>query len=156
MRHFHVDRVVDIEIGVRAIGLKMVALSDDVFESHFPGNPILPGVHIIEGLAQTAGVLLTESTKRERFALMASIDRARFAHFARPGDAVRFLVEIESLEEASARVRVEATVGDRAIASARITFRLLPVSKFIPEAFRPHWEQGLANWRGEYPTFDDE
>jgi len=151
MRHYWVDRVCEIEPGVRAVGLKAVALSDDTFTDHFPGNPVLPGVHILEGLAQTAGVLLHSTTDGARLAVMASIDRARFVSFARPGDLVRLEVEVESMDDDAARVLGHARAGEREVAVARFTFRLLEPDTFIPAAFRPFWEGAMATWRGEFP-----
>ncbi len=116
MRHFHLDRIESIEVGVRAVGLRAVALSDDVFTEHFPGNPVLPGVYVLEGLAQTAGVLLWESAGRARLAVLVSVDRARFTSFARPGEVVRLAVDIDSQDERAARVRGVASVGERQIA----------------------------------------
>lgn len=150
MRHYWVDRIVELVPGERARGVKSVALSEDVFDEHFPGNPVMPGIYLLEGLAQTAGLLLTRTTEGRRLALMASIDRARFSAFARPGDRVHLDVEIESLHEDAAQVRGSATVDGRSIASARFTFRLLPPERLIPPAYRDLWEQALRVWHGEY------
>ena len=151
MRHYYLDRILELVPGVRAVGVKGVSLGDDTFADHFPGNPVLPGVHLLEGLAQLAGVLLTRTLGGERVALMASVDRARFSAFARPGDAVQLVVEIEHLSEDAARVRGEARVGDRQIAQARITFALLPVGALIPPEYQHFWRRMIATWCGEYP-----
>jgi 3-hydroxymyristoyl/3-hydroxydecanoyl-(acyl carrier protein) dehydratase len=156
MRHYWVDRITHLEVGVRATGVKAVALSEDEFEAHFPGNPVLPGIYLLEGLAQTAGVLLNQTTGGKRVALMASVDRARFVAFARPGDRVELQIELESLENELARVRGAASVGERPIASARLTFRLVDPASFIPAAFRPFWEQAMNTWLGRYPESDNE
>ena len=150
MRHYWLDRIIDLQPGVRATGLKAVALAEDEFDAHFPGNPVLPGIYLIEGLAQTAGLLLTQSSGGERIALMVSVDRARFRSFARPGDQVRLVVEIESLDENLARVRGSAEVGERAIASARLAFRMVEPGTLIPEVYRPLWQQTLDTWLGRY------
>ncbi len=155
MRHYWVDRIVELEPGVRAVGVKSVALSEDVFNDHFPGNPILPGIYLLEGLAQTGGLLLERTTKGERIALMVSIERARFTAFARPGDRVQLEVEIESLDEAAARVRGSAKVSDRPICSARFTFRLVEPDRLIPPAYQPFWKQTLSVWRGDYLDLSD-
>jgi 3-hydroxyacyl-[acyl-carrier-protein] dehydratase len=154
MRHYHLDRITSLESGVRATGVRAVSLSDDVFTEHFPGNPVLPGVYLLEGLAQTAGVLLWESSRHARIAVMVSVDRARFPAFARPGDSVQFEVEIESLEEQVARVRAAATVGDRQVAAAALTFSMQHVDRVIPPAYRMYWEQVVAIWLGRYPGED--
>jgi 3-hydroxyacyl-[acyl-carrier-protein] dehydratase len=150
MRHFWVDRILELEEGVRAVGIKNVALSEDVFDHHFPGNPVFPGVYLLEGLAQTAGVLLARSTSPQSFALMVSVDRARFSAFARPGDTVRFEVHIEEMDQATARVRCSATVQEKNVAAARISFRLLDPDTIIPSAYQVFWEQYASIWQGKY------
>ncbi len=155
MRHYLVDRIGELEPGVRAVGVKAVALSDDCFEHHFPGNPIFPGIYILEGMAQTAGVLLARTTAGRRVGLMASIDRVKFSAFARPGDQVVFEIVIESLDEAAARVRGTATVGNRAIATARFTFRLVDVERLIPPVYRDLWRHQMDAWTDTFPDVTD-
>lgn len=151
MRHFHLDRIISLEPGVRAAGVRSVALGDDVFTEHFPGNPVLPGVYVLEGLAQTAGVLLWESARRSRIAVMVSVDRARFTAFARPGDSVRFSVEIASLEDHVARVRGTAAVNERQITATALTFSMQETSRVIPPLYQPYWCQVVDTWLGRYP-----
>jgi 3-hydroxyacyl-[acyl-carrier-protein] dehydratase len=150
VRHYWLDRIIDLQPGVRATGVKAVALAEEEFEAHFPGNPVLPGIYLLEGLAQTAGVLLAESTGGTRLALMVSVDRARFISFARPGDRVQLTIEVETLETDLARVRGTAAVGERPIASARLTFRLVDPATLIPAGFRPFWQQTMDTWLGRY------
>ncbi len=151
MRHFHLDRIVSLEQGKSATGVRSVALSDDVYTEHFPGNPVLPGVYLVEGLAQTAGVLLWESCDHTRIAVMVSIDRAKFPSFSRPGDTVNLVVEIDSMDERTARVRGVASVGDRQVAVAAITFSMQEVDAVVPPLYRPHWEHAADVWLGRYP-----
>jgi len=151
VRHYHLDRILSLEPGTCATGVRSVALSDDVFTEHFPGNPVLPGVYVLEGLAQTAGVLLWESTQHTRIAVMVSVDRARFTSFARPGDSVRFSVEVDSLDQQVARVRGTATVGDRQVAAAALTFSLQEIGRVIAPLYQPHWDQVVDTWLGHYP-----
>jgi 3-hydroxyacyl-[acyl-carrier-protein] dehydratase len=150
VRHYWLDRITELEPGIRATGVKAVALAEDELEAHFPGNPVLPGVYLIEGLAQTAGVLLAETTARKRMALMVSVDRARFLAFARPGDLIHLRVEVEALDDDLARVRGAAAVGERPIASARLTFRLVDPDRLVPVAFRPFWQRAMDTWLGRY------
>ncbi len=151
MRHFWVDRIVDVELGVRAVGIKAVALSEDMFTDHFPGNPVYPGVYLVEGVAQTAGHLLHETANRGKVALLVSIDRARFLGFARPGDRIRFEVVIESLNDDASRVKGEVFLGERKIAALRLTFRLLAPERLIATPYLPFWEATYTQWRGEFP-----
>lgn len=155
MRHYWVDRIVELKPGARAVGVKSVSLSEDVFVDHFPGNPVLPGVFLLEGLAQTAGVLLARTYHSERIAVMVSIERARFRSFARPGDSVRMEVEVEGSDEDVARVLGTASVVDRQVAAARFTFKLVEPGRVIPPAYRALWEQTQSTWCGEYLDIDD-
>ncbi|HEY7636185.1 MAG TPA: 3-hydroxyacyl-ACP dehydratase FabZ family protein [Gemmatimonadales bacterium] len=150
MRHFWLDRIIRLEPGVRATGLKAVALAEDEFDAHFPGNPVLPGVYLLEGLAQTSGVLIHQTIEGRLLAVLVSIERARFLSFARPGDQVELEAELESLEGNVARARGTAQVGDRTLASARFTFTLVPPEQLIPEIYRPFWQQMIETWLGHY------
>jgi 3-hydroxyacyl-[acyl-carrier-protein] dehydratase len=155
VRHFWLDRIVSLEPGVRATGIKAVALAEDEFEAHFPGNPVLPGVYLLEGLAQTAGVLIHRSLENRLLAVMVSIERARFLAFARPGDQVRLEAELEGIEGTSARARGTALVNDRTLASARFTFALVEPQRLIPEVYRAQWSQMIETWLGHYPELGD-
>jgi 3-hydroxyacyl-[acyl-carrier-protein] dehydratase len=154
VRHFWLDRILQLEPGVRAIGVKAVALSEDEFEAHFPGNPVLPGIYLLEGLAQTAGVLIHQSTEGRLLAVMVSIDRVRFLGFARPGDQVRLEAEIEAITGTVARTRGTALVGEQTLASARFTFTLVPPDRLMPEVYQPFWRQMMETWLGRYPELD--
>lgn len=156
MRHCWVDRIVHLEPGARATGIKAVALAEDEFDGHFPGNPVLPGIYLVEGLAQTAGVLIGRSVEGHKLALLSSIDRARFRAFARPGDVVHLEVELEMLEAASARIRAVATVGEATILSARLTFKLFGEELIIPDLYRPFWNQATDVLLGHLPQVPDE
>ncbi len=154
MRHFWLDRIIHLEPGVRATGVKGVALAEPEFDAHFPGNPVLPGIYLIEGLAQTAGVLIERSVEGRRLALLVSVDRARFLAFARPGDQVRLEAELESLDDGMARARVTALVEGRTVASARLVFKLVEPGQLIPEVYQPFWRQMIETWLGHYPEID--
>jgi 3-hydroxyacyl-[acyl-carrier-protein] dehydratase len=155
MRHAHVDRIVSLELGRCARALKCVSLRDEALGEHFPGNPVLPGVFLLEALAQTAGVLLWKSTREERFAVMVSIDRARFVSFARPGDTLQLDVEIEELTPDVARVHCRASLDGRDVAAARMTFHLAPGESIIAPCYAPVFRQLVATWLGEYPVASD-
>jgi 3-hydroxyacyl-[acyl-carrier-protein] dehydratase len=154
VRHFWLDRIIELELGVRATGIKGVALAEPEFDAHFPGNPVLPGIYLLEGLAQTAGVLIDRTVEGRRLAVLVSVDRARFLAFARPGDQVRLEAELESLEEGMARARVTGLVDGRPIASARLVFKLVEPGRLIPEVYQPFWRQMIETWLGHYPEMD--
>lgn len=92
-----VDRVVEIEEGKRAVGIKNVTVSEPFFQGHFPGHPVMPGVLIVEALAQTGGVLVVmtdpEATRGKNMYL-AGMDRVRFRRIVLPGDQLRLEVTV--------------------------------------------------------------
>ncbi|MEP3245888.1 MAG: 3-hydroxyacyl-ACP dehydratase FabZ [Sneathiella sp.] len=91
-----VDRVKDITPGERATGIKNVTMNEPQFQGHFPGRPIMPGVMIVEAMAQTAGVLVIKSLSAEnagKHVLFMSIDNARFRAPVTPGDVMHIKVE---------------------------------------------------------------
>jgi 3-hydroxyacyl-[acyl-carrier-protein] dehydratase len=112
-----VDRVIELEPGKRAVGLKQVTANEPQFTGHFPGRPIMPGVLMVEALAQTAGVaVLTLDEYRGKLGLFAGIDDCRFRRLVVPGDALRLEVNVEKLRGMFGRVRGVASVdGDVAV-----------------------------------------
>ena len=152
MHHAYVDRIVLLEPGRCARGIKCVSLRDEALGEHFPGNPVLPGVFLLEALAQTAGVLLWKSASERRLAVLASIDRARFVAFARPGDTLMLDVEIEAQTLDTARVRARASREGEDVALARITFRLVESAALVAPSHEVAFRQMIATWLGEYPV----
>lgn len=126
-----------------AAGRKAVASSEDFFADHFPGNPVFPGIYLVEGMAQTAGALMGRASDWRRFALMVSVDRARFSSFVRPGEVVEYTVEVKDRSEEAATVLGTATASGREVARARITFRLLDVEEMIPSLYVERWIHAL-------------
>ena len=151
MRHYRVDRILAMETGKSAVGVKAVGLSEDVFNEHFPGNPVYPGVYLIEGLAQTAGYLLDDGSEPRRIAIMASVDRVRFHRFVRPGQVITFEVRIVQASERTARVRGLVTREGSRVAEAQITFRMLPAESVIPGDYRVFWESSRRILAGAHP-----
>ncbi len=112
-----VDRIVELEPGKRAVGIKGVSANEPQFTGHFPGRPIMPGVLMVEALAQTAGVaVLTLDEYRGKLGLFAGIDDCRFRRLVQPGDTLRLEVTVEKLRGMFGRVRALASVdGDPAV-----------------------------------------
>lgn len=94
-----VDRIEEIEIGKRIVGIKNVSINEPFFQGHFPGHPIMPGVLIIEAMAQVGGVLAFKSSKDadKKLVYFIGIDRARFRRPVFPGDQIK--LELEVLQE---------------------------------------------------------
>ena len=87
-----VDRIVELEMGKRIVGIKNVTINEPFFQGHFPGQPIMPGVLILEAMAQTAGVLAFKSMSeelRKKVVYFMSIDKVRFRRPVVPGDQIR-------------------------------------------------------------------
>lgn len=106
-----VDRIIELEPGVRAVGIKSVSANEPQFTGHFPGRPIMPGVLMVEALAQTAGVaVLTLDEYRGKLGLFAGIDDCRFRRLVQPGDTLRLEVTVEKLRGMFGRVRAVASV----------------------------------------------
>jgi 3-hydroxyacyl-[acyl-carrier-protein] dehydratase len=131
MRYFFVDRVDELKPGQVVRGVKNVALSEDIFNDHFPEQPLYPGTMIVEALAQLGG-LLVESTLREhesdpRRAVLGQIEKAKFHHPCRPGDQIELRCTLVSRLEGAAQVEGEASVKGRRAAQAILTFRMVSV-----------------------------
>jgi len=91
-----VDRIIELEPGVKAVGLKNVTINEPFFEGHFPNYPIMPGVLIIEAMAQVAGILAFRSGVKGNFVYFMSIEKAKFRKPVLPGDQLR--LEIKALQ----------------------------------------------------------
>jgi 3-hydroxyacyl-[acyl-carrier-protein] dehydratase len=126
MRFFLIDRITRWEVGEAAEALKNVALSEDFFDDHFPRHPIMPGVLILEGMAQLSGLLLEESLRvghdHSRKALLTVIERTRFRRMVRPGDTLLYRTEIASLNEAGGKVRARASCAGETVATTDLVF----------------------------------
>ena len=146
MRFVLIDRITEYTPWQRARGVKAISATDDFFREHFPGNPVMPGVLIVETLAQTAGGLLAVSTDFERFGLMSSIGDARFRGFARPGDVLDCSVQITGRDSSSALVQAQARVGEREIARARFVFTMPPLEDIVAPPYIDAWRQLVRSW----------
>ncbi|HEV8375794.1 MAG TPA: 3-hydroxyacyl-ACP dehydratase FabZ [Candidatus Polarisedimenticolia bacterium] len=117
-----VDRVLELDEGRRIVALKNVTFNEPFFQGHFPGNPIMPGVLVVEAMAQAGAVLLLHSRpeSRGKVVYFAGIDKAKFRRPVVPGDAIRLHVEVLKLRSRTCLMRGEAFVEDRLVAEAEI------------------------------------
>jgi 3-hydroxyacyl-[acyl-carrier-protein] dehydratase len=119
------DRIIDIEPGKRAVGLKHVSMSDQYLQGHFPTYPVMPGVLIIEALAQTGAVLVMQDPANiGKLPFFARVDNCRFRQQVRPGDTLRLEVEVTSFRGPVGKAHARALVGTTLACEADLTFAL--------------------------------
>lgn len=120
-----VDRIIEIEPMKRAVGIKNVTANEQFFQGHFPGKPIMPGVLLLEAMAQVSGVpLLIAEQYRGKLAVFAGIDRVKFRRPVVPGDQVRMEAEIVKTRGNMGKTWVEAFVDGELVAEAEFMFAL--------------------------------
>jgi 3-hydroxyacyl-[acyl-carrier-protein] dehydratase len=117
-----VDRITQLD-ATRVEGCKNVTINEPFFVGHFPDFPIMPGVLILEALAQTCGVMLLHNNpeKREKLPLFLGVDRARFRKPVRPGDVLRLTGEIVGQKDGVCKLSAKAFVGDILACDAVLT-----------------------------------
>ena len=121
-----IDKIIEIEQGKRAVGIKNVTMNEEFFTGHFPGRPVMPGVLIVEAMAQVAGVLMLN--KKENVGKMAyfmSLDKAKFRKTVVPGDQLRLEVEVIKLKSKIGQVHTKALVGGQVVSEADLMFALV-------------------------------
>jgi 3-hydroxyacyl-[acyl-carrier-protein] dehydratase len=122
MRWFWIDRFTAFESGKSATAVKCLSAAEDHFADHVPGFPVMPASLILEGLAQTGGILVGEANQFREKVVLAKVPTAKFYREAMPGEMLAYTAEITSLRPEGAVVRGRVTSGDDLIADAEIFF----------------------------------
>ena len=126
MRFFLIDRVTAWVPGERAEAVKNVSLSEDYLRDHFPRVPTMPGVLMLEAMAQLSGIILEDAVlaqqKRRTTAVLSIVEKAKFRRLVKPGDQLRIVAEGLEVREESGRSRTKAFVGRDLAASAELMF----------------------------------
>lgn len=121
-----VDRIIEIEEDKRVIGIKNVTVNEWFFQGHFPGRPVMPGVLIVEAIAQVAGVLmLSKKENKGKLAFFMSIEQAKFRRAVRPGDQLILKVEVSRMKSRVGQVQGKAYVDDKIVCEATLMFALV-------------------------------
>ncbi len=118
-----VDRILEMELGKRVVGVKNVSINEPFFSGHFPGHPIMPGVLILEAMAQVGCFLMMRSLNaraEKKIMYFTGIDKAKFRRPVVPGDQVRFQMEILQLRRQVCRMKGEAFVDGKLVAEAEL------------------------------------
>lgn len=127
-----VDRILEMKEDT-AIGIKNVTINEQFFVGHFPGHPVMPGVLIMEAMAQVAGVLmLSRADQKGKIAYFTAIDNARFRRVVVPGDQLRFEVKLTRFRSRAGVVEGKAFVGEQLAAEADLMFGLVDTAAANP------------------------
>jgi 3-hydroxyacyl-[acyl-carrier-protein] dehydratase len=122
MRWIWIDRFLEFQSGKSARAVKYLSLAEDHFADHFPGYPVMPATLILEGMAQTGGILVGEANNFQEKVVLAKVPSARFHREAHAGEQLIYDAEVLHLRPEGAAVQARASVGEETVAEAEIFF----------------------------------
>ena len=130
-----IDRITHFEMGVRATGYKNLTMNEHMFQGHFPGYPLMPGVYMIEALAQLGGtIILGPDDFRRRIAFLTGIDKAKFRRPVVPGDRLDMEVTLLRKRSSMGWIAASAKVGGKLACSAELMFSVGSLEHFEHDA----------------------
>lgn len=123
-----VDRIIELVPGKRAVGIKNVSINEPHFKGHFPGRPVMPGVLMIEAMAQVgACALLCDDKYKNRIAYLAGVDRIRFRHQVFPGDTLEITTELVNIRGNMGKGSGSVTVNNETVCGGEFLFALAEI-----------------------------
>ncbi|NBT12024.1 MAG: beta-hydroxyacyl-ACP dehydratase [Planctomycetia bacterium] len=137
MRWFWIDRFDEFVRGKHATAVKNVSLAEEHMHDHFPGAALMPNSLVVEGMAQTAGLLVADAIEFNRRVVLAKVANAEFHFDAVPGDTLRFEALILDLKPTGSLCRVTSRVADRVQGEAELFFAHLEPGEGVPKLFEP-------------------
>ena len=147
MRWFWIDRFISFESGRRAVAIKNVSLAEDHLADYVPGYPVMPASLMLEGMAQTGGLLVGQIDSFRQRVVLAKVASASFSQPVVPGDTLTYTALLESVDSSGAIVAVTSHVGDALRAEARLVFAFLD-DRVQQQLFQPdQLLQMLRVWR---------
>lgn len=123
-----IDRVVEFERATRMVAIKNVTINEPFFQGHFPGYPIMPGVLVVEAIAQAGGLIMMQELpdRASKLVVFTGIERAKFRRPVTPGDQLRIEVEVLSFRPRAGRIAGRALVDGKLACEATLTCQVLP------------------------------
>ncbi len=121
-----VDKIIEMDAGKSAVGIKNVTINEPFFQGHFPGKPIMPGVLIVEAMAQVAAVTcMGLEENKGKLGVFTGIDKCKFRKQVVPGDTLRIEIEMTALRRGIGKAEAKAYVEDELACSANLTFAIV-------------------------------
>ncbi len=123
-----IDRIVEFEPTKRLVAIKNVTINEPFFQGHFPGYPIMPGVLVVEAMAQAGGIIIMHELpdRKEKLVVFTGIERAKFRRPVTPGDQLRIEVEVLSIRPRAGRILGRAMVDGKLACEATLTCQVVP------------------------------
>src|ERR1700704_2492644 len=137
-----IDRIVELDLEKRTIRTQaIVPTASTIFEGHFPGFPLMPGVLLLESMAQASGWLIIGVTRFSRMPFLAAFNQAKLRSFVKPGDTLEITAALSHEGSGFARTKAEIRNDGKLAGNAEITFRVV---EFPNEEFRQHMEKAAV------------
>ncbi len=151
MRWFWIDRFEEFVSGQRAVAIKNVTLAEEHLHDHFPGFALMPNSLVVEGMAQTAGLLVAEAIDFNRRVVLAKVAGATFHCDAIPGDTLRYEASVLDIKPGGSLTKVTSRLGEQLQGEAELFFAHLEAGEGVPTLFKP---DELLNWLDHLKVFE--